>query len=85
LYKEIIKYKKLLEQIEKNGRILRVDSKLCDAFEDEGMVLVNRMIWFKNNPLYESNNGFQKSMEYILHFVKDPNNHSMKSLNNFDD
>jgi len=63
----------------KNGRILRVDSKLCDAFEDEGMVLVNRMIWFKNNPLYESNNGFQKSMEYILHFVKDPKKYKWRT------
>jgi site-specific DNA-methyltransferase (adenine-specific) len=59
----------------KDGRILRLESKIADAFEDEGMVLINRMIWFKNNPTYESNNGFQKSMEYILHFVKDPKNY----------
>ena len=59
----------------KDGRILRLESKIADAYEDEGMVLINRMIWFKNNPTYESNNGFQKSMEYILHFVKDPENY----------
>lgn len=59
----------------KDGRILRLESKIADAFEEEGMVLINRMIWFKNNPTYESNNGFQKSMEYILHFVKDPENY----------
>jgi site-specific DNA-methyltransferase (adenine-specific) len=63
----------------KNGKILRVDSKLCDAFEEEGLVLVNRMIWFKNNPVYESNNGFQKSMEYVLHFVKDPQNYKWRT------
>jgi DNA modification methylase len=59
----------------KDGKILRLESKIADAFENEGMVLVNRMIWFKNNPTYESNKGLQKSMEYILHFVKDPKNY----------
>ena len=59
----------------KNGRVLCLESKIAYAFEKEGMVLVNRMIWFKNNPTYESNNGFQKSMEYILHFVKDRKNY----------
>jgi len=59
----------------KDGRILRLESKIADAFEDEGMVLINRMIWFKNNPTYESNSGFQKSMEYILHFVKNPDDY----------
>ena len=63
----------------KDGRILRLESKISDAFEDEGMVLINRMIWFKNNPTYESNKGFQKSMEYILHFVKDPQNYKWKT------
>ena len=62
-----------------NGRILRAEDKLTDAVENEGMYLANKMIWFKYNPTYESNNGLQKSMEYVLHFVKDPSNYKWRT------
>jgi site-specific DNA-methyltransferase (adenine-specific) len=62
-----------------NGRILRAEDKLTDAVESEGLFLVNKMIWFKSNPTYESNIGLQKSMEYVLHFVKDPINYKWRT------
>jgi site-specific DNA-methyltransferase (adenine-specific) len=62
-----------------NGRILRAEDKLTDAVESEGLFLVNKMIWFKSNPTYESNIGLQKSMEYVLHFAKDPINYKWRT------
>jgi DNA modification methylase len=55
----------------RDGHLHRVPEKLADAMEERGLKLKQKIIWVKNNPVYQSWGTFQASYEEILHFVKD--------------
>jgi DNA modification methylase len=57
--------------VRKDGNYLNVPEKLLLAIEKEGLITAQKCIWFKNNPPFDNNKGFQQSMEHIFHFVKD--------------
>lgn len=55
----------------RDGHLQRIPEKLADAMEERGLKLKQKIIWVKNNPVYQSWGTFQASYEEILHFVKD--------------
>lgn len=57
--------------IRKDGNYLNVPEKLLLALENEGLITIQKCIWYKTNPPYDNNDLFQQSMEYIYHFVVD--------------
>jgi DNA modification methylase len=57
--------------VRKDGKYLNVPEKLLLAIEKEGLITAQKCIWFKNNPPFDNNKGFQQSMEHIFHFVID--------------
>ena len=57
--------------VRREGNYLNVPEKLLLAIEKEGLITAQKCIWFKNNPPFDNNKGFQQSMEHIFHFVKD--------------
>jgi DNA modification methylase len=59
----------------KDGIVQRIPDKLINAYEGTGDVtFIQYIYWYKRNviPRYENEKKFQTSLEYILHFVKDP-------------
>jgi len=57
--------------VRKEGNYFNTPEKLLLALENEGLITVQKCIWFKGNPPYDNNNIFQPSMEHIYHFVID--------------
>jgi DNA modification methylase len=59
----------------KDGIVQRIPDKLINAYEGTGDVtFIQYIYWYKRNviPRYENEKKFQTSLEYILHFVKNP-------------
>ena len=57
-----------------DGITQRIPDKLINAYEKSGVTFVQYIYWYKRNvlPRYMDDKKFQTSMEYILHFVKNP-------------
>jgi DNA modification methylase len=57
-----------------DGIVQRIPDKLINAYEESGVTFIQYIYWYKRNviPRYENEKKFQTSLEYILHFVKDP-------------
>jgi DNA modification methylase len=57
-----------------DGITQRIPDKLINAYEESGVTFVQYIYWYKRNvlPRYADDKKFQTSMEYILHFVKNP-------------
>jgi len=57
-----------------DGITQRIPDKLINAYEESGVTFVQYIYWYKKNvlPRYMDDKKFQTSLEYILHFVKDP-------------
>lgn len=57
--------------VRKEGNHFNTPEKLLLSLEKEGLITLQKCIWYKTNPPYDDNNVFQPSMEYIYHFVLD--------------
>lgn len=63
----------------RDGVLMNMPYRIIQAMQNEGMINVQNIIWYKINPLYQSRNTFQPSNEYILHFVKDVKKYKWRS------
>lgn len=64
--------------VRKEGNHFNTPEKLLLSLEKEGLITLQKCIWFKTNPPYDDNNVFQPSMEYIYHFVLDAKNYKWR-------
>jgi DNA modification methylase len=63
----------------RDGVLMNMPYRIIQAMQNEGMINVQNIIWYKINPLYQSRKTFQPSNEYILHFVKDVKKYKWRS------
>jgi len=63
----------------REGVLMNMPYRIIQAMQNEGMINVQNIIWYKINPLYQNRKTFQPSNEYILHFVKDVKEYKWRS------
>ena len=64
--------------VRKEGNHFNTPEKLLLALEKEGLITVQKCIWFKDNPPYDNNDLFQPCMENLYHFVIDAKNYKWR-------